>query len=186
MSAITFEKFDEQCIFDCYDYFFYHKYTHNHKTGKVHSFADALGSKNIHSDIEHLRQEQNDPTTSDASRLIAINVGHNLVSLCFTSIKLTDRVGEFIRHQLDLLYENRIRVSFKTRYQLKRFVDISHPFDIYNLIELIMALMRSDLFPSFAAELLFLCESEGATMYLVSHVVGLQVQLAITLHGLRS
>ena len=100
MSALTFEEFDEQCIFDCYDYFFYHKYTHRHKDCKVvvNSFADAVGSKqsHFHGDIRHLRQEQNDHTTPDASRLIAINVGQNLVSLCFTSNKLTDRVGKFI------------------------------------------------------------------------------------------
>lgn len=91
----SFEHFEEQCIFDCYDFFLYHKYTQNCKTDGVHSFADALSASYHNENIRHLRQMGHDPFSLDAFRSVAINVGQNLISLRCCSAKLTDRVGEF-------------------------------------------------------------------------------------------
>lgn len=90
----SFELFEEQCLFDVHDFFFYHKFTHDHRQAfTVQSFAEAI-TRPPSLIIKHLRQSQNDPTTAEAARLVAINVGSSLVSLCFSYTKLSDRIGE--------------------------------------------------------------------------------------------
>lgn len=95
VKSASFEQFEEQCIFECYDYNFYHKFTREHKmANKVHSLSDAMNSPDDGYTIKHLRQTQNDPTTPETTRMVAITIGHNLLSLCLCSIKLTDQIGE--------------------------------------------------------------------------------------------
>lgn len=92
----SFEQFEERCIFDCGDYFFYHKYTHESKKDQVHSLQEALAmASSARKTVRHLRLSQNDSISSEIFRSVAINFGQNLVSLCLCSEKLTDRIGVF-------------------------------------------------------------------------------------------
>jgi hypothetical protein len=100
VKSASFEQFEEQCIFECYDYNFYHKFTREHKmANKVHSLSDALNSHDEGYTIKHLRQTPNDPTTPETTRMVAITIGHNLLSVCLCSIKFnsctpSDQIGE--------------------------------------------------------------------------------------------
>ena len=94
----SFEQLEESCIFDCNDFFFYHKLKKESKKPTV-SFVDAFKSPLSNNDSIHLHQYHDEPINSEILRSVAMNCGPNVTSLYFCSVKLTDRMVEaFLPH----------------------------------------------------------------------------------------
>ena len=99
----SFELFEERFIFDDYDYFLYSKYSCKCKK-ETTSLLQALKLSPKNEGI-FLHQRDDEPTNAEIIRSVAINCGSNVVSVCFSSMALTDELVEgLLPHLCNLEY----------------------------------------------------------------------------------
>lgn len=99
----SFEQFEERFIFDGSDFFLYRKHGRGCKEAAT-SFREALRSKpSSRHDGLHLHQRADEPINAKILRSVAINCSSRVVSVCFGSMELTDKLVEGVLPHLSKL-----------------------------------------------------------------------------------
>lgn len=101
----SFELLDEkiQFTFEGHGHFLYHKYNHDCRQVTT-SFLQALESKlSCKNESLYLHQGLNEPINTEIIRSVAMSYGSNVISVCFGSMALTDKMVEGILPHLSSL-----------------------------------------------------------------------------------
>ena len=99
----SFEQYEEKLIFEDTNHFLYHKYNHDCKT-TITTFAQALEFSPTYTQNDLcLHQNADGPINAEIIRSVAMLCGSNVVSVCFCSLALTDKMVEGVLPHLPKL-----------------------------------------------------------------------------------